>query len=108
MKRILCLVFAIVISLVAANSLTKEQYTMFDNFIKHGKFIKLVYKDGQVEYRTGISSQSGWWLRLNDKKFEFCGTFGDDLKFDRWDMGCDEEENLIFTEKEGTANSKKK
>lgn len=108
MKRILCLVFAAAISLASAFSLTQEQYDMFDNFIKHGKFIKLVYLDGQVEYRNGVAGHSSWWsIRLNDKKLEFPGTMGGDIKFDSWDMDGDAEGNLIFTEKEKPASTAK-
>ncbi len=79
---------------------------MFEEFIDHGTYVKKIYRNGEIEWRVGNPKQTGAWINISDKKFEYSYAIGVDLTFDRWEMTQDEKGNLIFIEKEGV-NKKK-
>ena len=109
MKKILCVAFAAIVSVAAIFAVDPKYEKMVQNFINHGNYIKEVYLNGEILYRCGNPKTFGFWITANDKKFEYrYGGWSNHFQFDRWDISADEDGNLIFTEKEGTATKPKK
>ncbi len=106
MKKLLCLAVVALVSLATLCAVEPEKLKMMEDFIDHGSYVKKIYQDGQVEYRCGNPKDTGVWVTISDKKFEYNYVTGVDLTWDRWEMSADEHGNLIFTEIEDWRSKK--